>query len=416
MPASIWTTQWHWRDVWAVVRRHPDRVALVVAYVLFLGLLRMPLWRPQAVLDDACNIHVAEARAWLNGRLDLPKRYVCTAIYEDRFYNVYPPAMTLVCAAILPWSPEGIPHWLRMVLFVLPVPALAYALFRRRTERPLTAFVLTVGFLLGTSFYPVVRHTIGAGHVHWVNHTLNNIAVLVFLIEFFGRRRTWLMCLALTAACWSRQLTVFYFAAVLWMAWQTPCGAARRRLLLQFGIITAIAGALPMVLNYCKFGNPLDSGYPYVYHDIPRSDVFSQAAAKGLFSPVFLLSHAYYMHVGLPDLVRHRGALRLQPNVIGSGIWWTTPLLLFLLVYWRTVWHDPRGRVLLLCSLAVMLPMLAYHATGQPQRGYHRFSLDFLPVWLAIIAPLCNGPTARRWATACVLWSVAYFQFLIRWW
>ena len=45
--------------------------------------------------------------------------------------------------------------------------------------------------------------------------------------------------------------------------------------------------------------------------------------------------------------------------------------------------------------------------------GYNRFSMDFVVVLLAAVAPVCDAP-GRRWVTfGFVLWSVWYFRWAI---
>ena len=377
-----------------VVRKHPGHVGLVVVYVVCFLLLNLTLWRPHQVLSPSRNIQIAEAQAWWQGRVDLSRPYQDVAQYEGRLYNVFPPLFTLISAVILPWSPGGVPHWLMVALLGLPVPALAYALFRRRTQSVLAAIVLTVAYVLGTSFYPSVRHSLGSGGVYWVNHVLSNIGLLVFLLEYFGRRRVWLMGLALIAGCWSRQLTALYFPAVLWVVWQCGPGAARRWAVLQFSAAVVVAATVPMTLNALKFGHPLQSGYRYIY--VGRTDEWAQTAAVGLFSPRYIARNAHCMNLTLPVLDRHRGRLLVKPNAKGTAIWLTSPILLFLPVFCRSVFRDARSRVLLLCSLVVMMAVLMYHATGRAQVGYYRFALDYILVWLALLAPFCDGPVARR--------------------
>ena len=56
---------------------------------------------------------------------------------------------------------------------------------------------------------------------------------------------------------------------------------------------------------------------------------------------------------------------------------------------------------------------MLYHSTGYAQLGYNRFSLDFMVVLLAAVAPRCDGPRRKWIALACVLWSIWYFQWAI---
>ena len=57
--------------------------------------------------------------------------------------------------------------------------------------------------------------------------------------------------------------------------------------------------------------------------------------------------------------------------------------------------------------------LMFYHSTGYEQRGFNRYSLDYVLVILALVAPSCVVGR-RRWATVpMIAWSVVYFRFLI---
>ena len=98
---------------------------------------------------------------------------------------------------------------------------------------------------------------------------------------------------------------------------------------------------------------------------------------------------------------------------MGTGIWWTTPALLWLWVDWRRILRNPRSAALLVGALIVAVALLFFHATGFRQRGFNRFSLDYVPVLLAVTAPNCIVGW-RRWTTlGMTAWSVLYFGWLI---
>lgn len=417
-----------------------DWLGLAVVYLVYFALADAAFWFPNRILDDRHNLNTAEALAWWSGRLDLPQRLGDTAEFNGRVYNVYPPAFTLISAAVLMFSPQGVPHSVVLVLLGVPVPALTFAALRRVTPTAAVAALLTVGFVMGTSALPVIRHALVGSSVYIVNHTLAVIGLWIMLLEFFGRRRLAVMGAALILAAWSRQLTAGFWIVLAYAAWkgrgslgetcedrgdvavETSRGlkpaardASRRKRLAALAVITLIAVGLPAALNTLKFGSPLESGYRYVY--VGREGEWPEAvAAHGVFSPVFLPRNAWYMHAGPPDVMEDdAGRWHVKRNVYGTSIWWTSPLLLFLPTFVVPIWRDPDRRVWLVASLVVMVAVLMYHATGRSQLGYHRYSLDFLPAWFMLLSPFAAGRRARWVAAACVAWSVLYFQWVIRW-
>ncbi|MCP4247177.1 MAG: hypothetical protein GY778_09020 [bacterium] len=361
------------------------------------------------------NPNVAEGAAWLAGRLELAERTYDTALYGGRAYNVFPPLFSLISAAVLWTVPAGVPHFVLLLVAALPIPGLAYAVFLRRTRRVRMAVLLSLGYLLGTSLLPVMNYGLRNGDVWHVNHLLSQVGLLIFLGDYFGRRRIWLGGLGLILAIWSRQLTAWFLLPLAVVAWRPRGSSSRRGTVLAFGITAAVAVALPALLNALKFDNPLDPGYRFLYEgrwDDP-DDWPAQSAKQGILSPVFLPRNLYFMNVGLP-LPEFRGwALRFKPDVRGTGIWWTTPLLTLLIYDWRRVRRRREVRYLLTAAAGCFAVLMLYHTTGYAQLGYNRFSLDFMVVLLAVVAPRCDGPRRRWMALACVLWSIWYFRWAI---
>jgi hypothetical protein len=55
---------------------------------------------------------------------------------------------------------------------------------------------------------------------------------------------------------------------------------------------------------------------------------------------------------------------------------------------------------------------LVYHNTGYLQPGYNRFSLDYMIVVLAVLAPSAFSGSRRWISPLLVAWSVAYFHWI----
>jgi len=387
-----------------------------VLVLLAFGLLvEAKLWRPDALFSISANVQIAEAQAWWQGRPDLPEREWDTAVKDGRFYSCFPPMFSFIAAGVVPFF-HGLPHWFVMVVLVLPVPLLAYVLFLRRTGSPVWGVVLAVGFVCGTSLFPVLDKTLRGASPYSVNHALATIGLLIVLIESFGRRRVLVAGIGLIIAALSRQLTVAYVIPIAWMAAYGFAGRERLRRVAVVAGAGAIIVTVHFTMNTLKFGHPLDTGYMHIYED--RSDDWARdAQTYGLFSAHFVPRNLYHMNLGFPKMHRIEMAgkpkIYLRPNMIGTGIWWTTPLLLWLFVDIRRILADRTGRVWLLAAAIVALVLLFYHGTGAVQRGFNRFSLDYVPVLLALVAPRC-AVGWRRWAGVVMIgWSVLYFRWLI---
>lgn len=392
-------------------------MGLIAVIAVFVLLCDARHWRPGELLTIRENIQIAEAQAWWKGRLDLPERKWDSALVQGKVYSHFPPMFTFLSAALVPFF-GGVPHWAVTVLVVLPTLILAYLLFFCRTQRVRWAVLAALALVAGTSALPVIEKALRGANPYNINHTLALAGLLTFLVEYFGRGRIAVMAVGLAVAGWSRQLMIVYLIPFWWSAWHEAPSEPRTRRRILAGASTLAVLAVPLASNTLKFGSPLDCGYMHVYNERPEDNFSRDARAHGLFSAHFVPRNAYYANVGLPDLHRIDVAgdrrFYLHPNSWGTGIWWTTPLLLWLLVDWKRIWGEPRERMLLFGALLANIALLFYHSTGYQQRGFNRYSLDYVPVVLALVAPRCFMGQRRWISLAMIGWSIAYFGYLVR--
>jgi len=174
------------------------------------------------------------------------------------------------------------------------------------------------------------------------------------------------------------------------------------------------AGTL-MTLNKLRFGDPFDTGYAYIYEGGREDQWYGKRAGEhGLFSPHFIKDNAYYMNLSPPRFRTASDFVIVQDHdKRGVSIWITCPLLLGAFLGIRRWGRDPAAIGLMLSSLPVIAAILMYHNTGTPQVGHFRFALDFIPIWLVVLAPWAVSDW-RRWATlGCLAWSALYFHILL---
>ncbi len=370
------------------------------------------LWRPETTYYSNTNPQIAESAAWWNGQLDIVERQWDTALKDGKVYSHFPPLFSIISFVLWP-SLGGVPHIFLVIALGLPIPILAYRLFYLVTRKPWVSTILAIAFVCGTSMLPVIKHTFRGAPPYFVNHTLSVIGLLIFTAEFFGKKRVWAASLGFAIMVLSRQLTMAYFLPLIWLAAQSTSPAEKTRRVALAIITLAAVGSTFMTVNYLKFGNPFDSGYMYIYNDRPEDDFSRDAHAHGIFSSYYIPRNLYYLNLGLPNRYDINGEIHLRPNMQGTGIWWTTPLLLWAFFDLRGILRNSTSLALLAGASAVVVALLFYHSTGFVQRGFSRYSLDFLPVLLAIVAPISMTGWRRYVSVAMIAWSVIYFRFLI---
>ncbi|GMU34555.1 MAG: hypothetical protein HS101_19355 [Planctomycetia bacterium] len=393
-------------------------VLMLVAIQLVMGpKIRLSQWNVRA--DE--NAGVLEGVAWLDGRLDLPNqgadpshtRMHDTAYYDGKVFNVFPPLvgfLTVILSPLHRLMLDGADVWLQtpmVLLFFWPVPIVGFLVFLKQTGDPAWAALLTVGWMGGTALLPELADA-GCGQLAQMNHVASQVGLLIFAADLLGKQRIWPALLGLAISVWTRQMTCLYALPLLIVA------AKQRRIAMCLIGLAVIAAPL-LTLNQLKFGSPLDFGYRHIYVNRDSEELAERCREHGVFSPHFLPDNFYYMHLAPPriDEVSTTRVHIVAPHQHGVSIWLTTPLLLLFLIDARKWYRDARRRLLALGTLPVMVGLLCYHGTGFIQPGWNRFALDFLPIWLAIIAPYSRGGWRGWFTIGCIAWSLLYFQTLV---
>lgn len=396
--------------------------ALALAAVQLVAGPKLQLSQWQLTAEK--NVGVVEGLAWLDGRIDLPlpvadplhHRPNDTALIGGRIYNVFPPLFGLLTVTLLPLNRFFFgcdDYWLPILYVAVVFGSLftaAFLAFRARVADAAWAGLLSVGLVAGSAVLPnlyLARHEFLGGTYHVTATT----GLLLLAGDLLGRQRIWPGLIGLLVAFWSRPLTIFFALPLAWVAW-------RRGRRAMFAVGMALVVLPPAALNYAKFGSPAPTGYRAIYVGREHEPVARRCDEFGLFNPRFAWqavgdlphSNLYYMHLALPQINVSSTSIDFVPDWHGVNIWFTTPLLLFVLLDLRRWWAERPARFLMLASLPIMAALLCYHDPGFIQFGYYRYALDFIPVWLLVIAPGTRGGRRAWFASLCIAWSLLYFQ------
>lgn len=91
------------------------------------------------------------------------------------------------------------------------------------------------------------------------------------------------------------------------------------------------------------------------------------------------------------------------------------PVPAFVLLDVRSWWRNASLRWLMLPRFGVIAAPLCFHNTGDIQPGYYRYALDFVPIWLIVVASrVGDGPVRQRWTIAALARSMTYFNVVTR--
>lgn len=392
-------------------------VGLYLACLIVLGPnVRFSQWS----MTPEQNPAVCEGMMWCEGRLDLPDGGVDIATYQEKYYSVFPPMWPIVSAAyftIQDWiiGPPAVMYPIVTNLLIsIPLPILVLSAFRRTGVRPAWAAVLSFQLFAGTCMWTVATGM----HQSWIYSlqlVLANSGIAMVASGLLGRQRFWLAGLGVLVASWCRQTTLAYSLAVVVLAWRSE---RRGRALLQAGIPLAIALAVPMTLNQLKFDSPIDTGYKYIFDaesdSMNLTGVHNADGSVSVFSLRFAPRHFYSMWLDMPSVELALDGLHIEGDNGGNAIWFATPLLLLVFLDARRWWADPVRRWLLISTIPIIVAHLLYHGPVIGQPGMYRYSLDFVLMWLIVVAPETTKGRRQGFALLSMGWSVLYFYTITR--
>jgi hypothetical protein len=312
-------------------------------------------------------------------------------------YMSFPPFPTLV---MLPGALLGgragndVVPTLLIAALILP---LALGVLRRLARAGLSSrSVRDDLWLVATlAFGSVLFFSAVQGKVWYTAHVVGVALALVYAWASIEAGHPVIAGAALGAAALTRTAMAFMVVLFLGEAWRMHGGLAAwradrrtvlralRRPVLRFGAPIAAFAIAGLAYNYVRFGAPTEFGHTYL-------EVRQQAQIEqyGLASYHYLGRNLAVALTLLPELLPRAPYLQIRGH--GLALWFTTPILMFLL--WPRE-RNPLHRTLWLCVAAVALPSLLYQNSGWVQFGY-RFSLDYL-VLLVMLLAIGGRPLTR---------------------
>jgi hypothetical protein len=312
----------------------------------------------------------------LGGHLDSDalKGVVDSAYVGGHYYMVLGPAQLV---AYLPFAAVPALHdagrYLVCLLFGVPAAWLSLPVARAFGARGATAMWIASFVAFGSLLFYVST----VGDVYYLAHAQSFLGLMLFLLEWSGRRRPVLLGAALALSFLARPTTIFaavpFGVALLW-------GLRGRR---SAAVLASVAFAVPLLValailgwyNWARFGSPLESGYAISY--ITEPSLIARRAV-GIFSigqvpenlRLFLLAPPQTL---LPFPIADRA---------GMSMLLVSPALLTAL--WAG-FRERSAQLMWLSTALVAVPVFLYYGGGFVQYGF-RYSLDFTPFLVALMA------------------------------
>lgn len=385
---------------WYASLNKTQRIVLIVAALaVALSLV------PRIIADDgSTNHYVYQAQAFLHGQTYIEEFLNDLAIFEDHFYIQVPPFPAVL---LMPFVAVLGTHATYTTLIATLIAALAVAVFiqilKKLDIRANNRFWLGMGAFLGLGFWSAVLESSG---VWYFAHVVAFTAMLLAINEALGKGRGWLVGLFLGMAFLSRQLSVlsaFFLVAALW---KSPFGENRGRNvanLAGFAVVAGLCGAAYLAFNRARFGNPFEGGYTYV--DLP--DFLRQRIDQyGLLSWRYVPFNFAYLflqgfHIQFDEFVNPMQGFHV--DTFGTSLVFASP---FLLAAFFAQWERRLKWAAWLTVGLTTLYLLLWHNNGWVQFNTQRYTLDFTPVLLLLVALGMKHKPSRWWEYA-ILYAIA---------
>ena len=287
-------------------------------------------------------------------------------------------------------------RWLIGLLFGVLAAGLAWPLASRYGPGGRTTWWLASLAAFGTLLFPLSTR----GNFYYLAHSEAMACTFIALIEWQGRRRSWVIAGAIGLGALARPtLLVALLPLAGWLLWTSTS-----RMRTALGLAWPLAGTVAAmgIYNAVRFGSPIEVGYSTA---VLVNPVLIAARAQGLFS----LSH-------VPDNLRTLliGGFSLQrrfpwllPSPYGHSIFLTTPALL---VAAMAPWREWTSRLLLVAAALVTALLLLYYGGGGYNTYGYRYFLDATPFLLALVA-MASRRRFGRPEQALIIASIAFCAY-----
>ena len=377
------------------------------------------------------NASLIEAQSILGGSITLPTRVFDSAFYRGQSLNIFQPGQTIFFLAhiIAAGGDGGVGMFQAelFLVFVLTVFVFSMAIYRLTNGQAILSLAIAASFMFGAPYIASLPVAL-KGSVYRVNNVLAIFFVVAFL--FIASSKTFYKKLLLAGACigmailfrLQNALLLFLPLSILFQdsegkSWQfsscfsTP--AARVKLATQITkllIFPILAFLIIAGFQMARFQNPFETGYAYIYID--RSDYLAQRATTyGLFSVHFLPENLYQTVLAFPTF-KFDGLhfVKIFADPKGNSLLFSQPILLLLIVLGKSL-SNARAKSYLFTCVLLAIPVWLYHNPGLTAPGYMRYSLDYLPLWLATLAVFARYVPKSRFVICSSIISAAWAIF-----
>lgn len=343
-------------------------IALVALLVFFLSKGPSP----------GQNHFVYLADAFLHSRLGVSDGGTALAEivpFNGSFYVVYPPMPAVLLLPLVGLFGTSFDQGLMSIFLASLCVAFTWLMLKKTGVNETKALWLTALFGFGTCFW----FTAAVGSAWYIEHVSAVLFLTLAIIFALYKKSPFFTGLILGFAFLSRLPVILSFPFFLLLIYQqNDAWKPRLKQAAYFLIGLGIIVGVYELYNFGRWGVFSDLGYTLI-PGIQQDPYFT----SGIFSPSYIPRHIYAFFFQGPILLNNFPYF--EPNWMGLGLFFTTPAFLYI---FRGPWHKLSKYAAF--AVICILPILITHGTvGFTQFGY-RFSLDFTPFLMLLVAKGMN--------------------------
>jgi len=313
---------------------------------------------------------------------------------NGKFYVVFPPMPAiLLMPFVFVFGPDFNQTLFSQILGSIN-SVLMYLVARKLKFKQKQAVILSLLLTLGTNHW----YTASVGSA-WYLALITGISfTLLSLLEFFSKRRFFLIGILIGLAYWSRLPTILSITfPLLYIFFGKEKKKIRSLLFLISGVFVFLV--FNFTYNYLRFGTIFDVAYIKIPGILEETDF-----QHGLFSPFNIPKQLKVIFFEFPRFKKE--IPYIYPSWYGMAIWITTPAL-FLIT--KANLKKRLAFFFLITTIIMSIPTLNHSTVGFTQFGY-RYSLDFIP-FLIILTGLGFHNTNKKVTT-----FLLFLSFLVNFW
>jgi hypothetical protein len=349
------------------------------------------------------STHVLQADAFIHGRLAVGDADELQgfelSVFEGKKYVCLPPfPAILLMPFVAIWGMQTHVSVIGLSLALFSVIILKRILQRLQIDEQKIPWLVSA-FVLGTAYWWCVSRS----SAPWLISQVVAVTCLLLAIhEAVGKGRGHLVGMFLGMAILSRQLSVYsaiFLLAVLWNGGVEGAIPGRRQRLTNLILFCVGAGiwvGLYLALNWARFGNPFDTGYAYIplggflRERVDQHGIFSIAYVPFNFTYMFL--QGFRIPFGGEDMLAMK-----RFDGFGAAVTFASPFIFYdFRARWRGMLRIGAWGAVTLC----LLHMLLYYNNGWFQGNCQRFTMDFMPVLILLVALGINRSESSLWKYA----------------